>query len=100
MSAWVHGRGGLRTVCYGAVKDVFFSEKTGVYCCDSSQGEPATNLLYQLNTKCLGLAPVVAGLGLVGEHLIEGFGLLDENVALQPGLMQQHGLQAHQFQHR
>ena len=46
------------------------------------------------------LAPVVAGLGLVGEDLIEVFSLFYEDVALQPGLMEQHGLQPDQFEHR
>jgi len=27
MSAWVHGRGGMRIVCYRVVKDVFFSRE-------------------------------------------------------------------------
>jgi hypothetical protein len=38
------------------------------------------------------LAPVVAGLGLVGKDLIEVFSLFDEDVALQLGLMEQHSL--------
>ncbi len=47
-----------------------------------------------------GLAPVVAGLLLVGEDLIEGVGLFDQDVALLDGLVQQDGLQTDKLQHR
>jgi len=39
-----------------------------------------------------GLTPVVAGLRLIGKHLVEGVGLLDQNVTLLNGLVQQNGL--------
>lgn len=44
--------------------------------------------------------PVVAGLDLVGEDLVEGIGFLDEDVAVLNRLVQQHRLQAYQLQHR
>jgi hypothetical protein len=88
MSAWVHDRGEVRTVCYGVVKYVFFGGKTG---CDSSRANRQRSRSSTVGGE-LGLAPVVAGLSLVGEHLVEGFGLLDEDVPLLVRLMQQHGL--------
>jgi hypothetical protein len=72
-------------VCYSVVKYVFFSREIG---CDSSSEPAALSFLDRRRR----LAPVVAGLGLVGEHLVEGFGLLDEDVPLLVRLMQEYGL--------
>ena len=58
----------------------------------------ATAAIRRKARRC-GLAPVVAGLLRVGEDLVEGFGLLDEDVALDDGLMEQDGLQADELEH-
>jgi len=45
------------------------------------------------------LAPVVSHYSLIREDLLEGIGLLDEDIAQLLGLAKQDGLQADELQH-
>ena len=45
------------------------------------------------------LAPVVAGVALVFEDLVEGFGFFDEDVCAEVGLVEEDGLEADELEH-
>ena len=80
----------MRTQGYRNVKD---EDNIGTGRTGTHEGGRYTGRL--LIGKGLGLAPVVAGLRLIGEDLIEGVGLLNQDVAPHHGLMQQNCLQPH-----
>ena len=81
----------MRTQGYRSVKD---EDNVGTGRTGTPEGGRYTGRLL-IGKGCLGLAPVVAGLRLIGEDLIESVGLLNQDVALHHGLMQQNSLQPH-----